>query len=101
MAAVADAKTAAATFSRGEEEAVVTYDFAVDAGGTGALDLLTASQDMIVEVYGVSPWEPEDPTDPEDPDPPQVPEPSTLLLLTLGGLGGLAGRLRRRGDRTD
>jgi hypothetical protein len=58
-------------------------------------------QDMIVEVYGVSPWEPDDPEDPDDPDPPEVPEPATILLLGLGGLGGLARRLRRRGGTTD
>ena len=58
-------------------------------------------QDMIVEVYGVSPWEPDDPIDPDDPDPPEVPEPASLLLLTLGGLGGLARRIRRRGGSAD
>jgi hypothetical protein len=55
-------------------------------------------QDMIVEVYGVTPWEP---NDPEDPDPPEVPEPASLLLLGLGGAGGLVGRLRRRHQKTN
>lgn len=54
--------------------------------------------DMVVEVYGVNPW---DPFEPDDPDPPEVPEPASLLLLTLGGLGGLAGRYRRRRGEDD
>ncbi len=71
---------------------------------TGPYDLPVCDrdfQDMIVEVYGVAPWEPEDPEDPDEPQPPEVPEPASLLLLTLGGLGGLAGRLRKRGGKTD
>lgn len=50
MAAVADAKTDQKTWSKGEEEIEVTYDFAEDGGATGALDLFTAGQAMMVKV---------------------------------------------------
>jgi hypothetical protein len=49
MAAVADAKHGS-SFTGKIECVQVTYDFAVDAGATGALDLLTADQDMMVRV---------------------------------------------------
>jgi len=49
MAAVANAKHAS-TFTGKIETIEVTYDFAVDGGATGALDLVTADQDMVVRV---------------------------------------------------
>jgi hypothetical protein len=49
MAAVADAKHGS-SFTGKIDTVQVTYDFAVDGGATGALDLITADQDMIVRV---------------------------------------------------
>jgi hypothetical protein len=49
MAAVSDAKHAS-QFTGKIETVQVVYDFSADAGATGALDLLTADQDMCVRV---------------------------------------------------
>jgi len=51
MAAVANAKSGSG-FTGKIETVEVTYDFASDGGATGALDLFTANQDMIVRVVG-------------------------------------------------
>ena len=54
MAAVAAAQTLAGPFTNAKEVVRVTYDFAKDAGGTGALDLITADGDMVVtQAYAV------------------------------------------------
>ena len=54
MAALADAKTIAPTFSNAEEWVRVTYDFAVDAGATGDYTVLTADGDMVVTDFHAS-----------------------------------------------
>lgn len=48
MAAVKGAKTIGATFSNEEVVERVIYDFALDAGATGALDLFTAGADLVL-----------------------------------------------------
>lgn len=48
MAAVAGAKTIDAGFTGDLETVEVTYDFAVDGGATGALDLLTCNDAMVI-----------------------------------------------------
>jgi len=48
MAAVADHKSIDGTFSNEEVIKRVIYDFSKDAGATGALDLLTANEDIII-----------------------------------------------------
>jgi hypothetical protein len=50
MAAVLNAKTAGSGFTGKIETLEVTYDFANDAGATGALDLLTADANCMVRV---------------------------------------------------
>ena len=52
MSAVANAKSAGSTFTGKIETLEVTYDFAADGGASGALDLLTASADVMVRVTG-------------------------------------------------
>jgi len=53
MAAVAGAKTIGNQFRNEEVVERVTYDFAVDAGATGALDLFTAAADLIITGYNL------------------------------------------------
>lgn len=54
MATVAQAKTVATPYSNEEKIVKVIYDFAVDAGATGQLDLLVADGDLVVtEMHGV------------------------------------------------
>lgn len=48
MAAVAGAKNAGPGFTNGIEYAHVYYDFAKDGGATGALDLFTAGEDIVI-----------------------------------------------------
>lgn len=48
MTAAAGAKTAASPFSNEEKVIKVVYDFAVDGGATGQLDLITADGDLVV-----------------------------------------------------
>lgn len=48
MANVNDHKTVAAPFSNKEEIVRVIYDFAEDAGATGALNLITADGDLVI-----------------------------------------------------
>lgn len=48
MASVAKAKNIGNTFSNEEIVERVIYDFAVDAGSVGALDLFTADADVII-----------------------------------------------------
>jgi hypothetical protein len=50
MAAVVNAQTVGAGFNNQVEYARVTYDFSVDGGATGALDLMTAGAGGIVIV---------------------------------------------------
>lgn len=50
MAAVANAKTGGKGFTGKIETMEVTYDFDVDGGAAGALDLLTADGDCMVRV---------------------------------------------------
>jgi hypothetical protein len=50
MSALVDAKHSGAGYAGKIETIQVTYDFAVDGGATGALDLLTADADMVVRV---------------------------------------------------
>lgn len=50
MAAVAKAKTVATTFKNDVEVVRIVYDFAVDAGAVGALDLLTVDGDAVVRL---------------------------------------------------
>lgn len=47
MAALKGAKTQA-QFSQSKELVYVTYDFSVDAGATGALDLMTAASALVI-----------------------------------------------------
>ena len=53
MATVADYKVVASPFSKARELIEVTYDFAADAGATGALDLFKASEDIIITDFYV------------------------------------------------
>lgn len=48
MSAVANAKASGSGWTGKMEVCEVTYDFAVDAGGTGALDLFTAEADLVI-----------------------------------------------------
>lgn len=48
MAAVAKAKTIAPEFRNQKVIERVVYDFAVDGGATGALDLFTAGSDIVI-----------------------------------------------------
>lgn len=48
MAAVVAAQTIAPPFTNALEYVRVTYDFAKDAGATGALDLFTADGDLVI-----------------------------------------------------
>jgi hypothetical protein len=48
MAAVLAAQTIAPPFSNAKEVVRVVYDFAKDAGATGALDLFTADGDIVI-----------------------------------------------------
>ena len=48
MTAVAQAKTVGPTFTNAEEVVRVIYDFSVDGGATGALDLFTAGADIVI-----------------------------------------------------
>ena len=48
MAAIANAKTIGNEWSNDIEWVRATYDFSVDAGATGVLDIFTASADLIV-----------------------------------------------------
>lgn len=48
MAAVANAKTSGAAWTGKMDIAEVTYDFAVDGGAAGALDLFTAKSDLVI-----------------------------------------------------
>lgn len=51
MAAVAKAKSIGNTFGNEEITERVIYDFAVDGGATGALDLFTAAADVVVTYF--------------------------------------------------
>jgi len=51
MAAVAGHKTVAAPWNLAQEVVKVTYDYSVDGGATGALDLLTTSEDVIIKDF--------------------------------------------------
>lgn len=53
MAAVADKKTVGAPFGNAEEIVRVVYDFAADAGATGALELLEASAAIVITDFYV------------------------------------------------
>jgi hypothetical protein len=48
MAALVGAKSAYAPMANGEDTIRIVYDFAVDGGATGALDVFTASEALIV-----------------------------------------------------
>jgi len=48
MATLAQAKTLGTSFGNAEEVVHTYYDFAVDAGAQGSLDIFTASGDVIV-----------------------------------------------------
>jgi hypothetical protein len=54
MAAVANAKSQGPGFTGKIESVIVDYDFASDAGATGALNLLTAGGNMYVRVAGLT-----------------------------------------------
>lgn len=49
MAAVAKAKTIGSTWTNEVAVERVTYDFSVDGGAVGALDLFTASADLVIK----------------------------------------------------
>jgi len=51
MTAVADAKTVSAPFSNTMDYVRVTWDYAVDGGATGALDLLTAGEALVIKSF--------------------------------------------------
>jgi hypothetical protein len=53
MAAVKDKKTVGAPFGNAEEIARVVYDFAEDAGATGALELLETADDIVITDFYV------------------------------------------------
>lgn len=48
MAALKDAVTVSGPMSNAEETYRVTYDFAKDGGATGALDIFTAGEDLVI-----------------------------------------------------
>jgi hypothetical protein len=48
MAAIAGAKTIGPTFNNAEEVVHAYYDFSVDAGATGVLDLFTAGEAIVI-----------------------------------------------------
>lgn len=51
MAAVAKAKTIGPEFTNARTLERVTYDFAVDGGAVGALDLFTAGSDVVLKSF--------------------------------------------------
>lgn len=51
MAAVAKAKNIGPEFSNARVLERVTYDFAVDGGAVGALDLFTANKDIVIKSF--------------------------------------------------
>ena len=53
MAALLDHKTVGAPFSNALEVVRVQYDFANDAGATGKLDVLTASEALVIHSFYV------------------------------------------------
>lgn len=53
MASVQKACTAGSLFRNSEEMLVAVYDFAVDAGAQGSLDLFTAAADIIVTHFHI------------------------------------------------
>ena len=48
MAAIAKALNVGPAFSAGMEMAHAEYDFSVDGGATGALDIFTAAEDIVI-----------------------------------------------------
>lgn len=48
MAALAGAKTIGPSFGNAEEIVSAVYDFSVDAGATGALDIFTAGEAIVI-----------------------------------------------------
>lgn len=51
MSAVANAKSIGPCFKNDVQQVRVKYDFSVDGGATGALDLFTASVDVILKSF--------------------------------------------------